>query len=38
MELTVSGTQETLVSLSLMDGQVMGDEKWVVWGMVRLQL
>lgn len=38
MKLTVSGTQETLVSLSFMDGQVMGDEEWVAWGMVRLQL
>lgn len=36
MKLTVSGTQETLVSLSFMDGQVMGDEEWVAWGMVRL--
>lgn len=34
----MSGTQETLVSLSLMDGQVMGDEETGAWGMVRLQL
>lgn len=29
----MSGTQETLVSLSLMHGQVMGDEETGAWGM-----